>query len=95
MDDHTGKHSATGLRTDVQRTTANIPTGRVEKLLFLYIFLVLADQTQQNGEETGENYSMARDQRKLFYDDDIISVFMSPLGKKSFHIVIPVKLLTP
>jgi hypothetical protein len=35
MDDYTGKHWATGLKTDVQRTKANIPAGGVEKLLFL------------------------------------------------------------
>jgi hypothetical protein len=33
MDDHTSKHLAKGLRTDAQRTTTNIPTSGVEKLL--------------------------------------------------------------
>jgi hypothetical protein len=33
MDDCTGKHSVKGLRTCAQRMMANIPTGRVEKLL--------------------------------------------------------------
>jgi hypothetical protein len=33
MDDRTGKHSANGLRTNVQRTTANIPVGGIEELL--------------------------------------------------------------
>jgi hypothetical protein len=33
MDDHTGKHSANDLRTNAQRTTANIPVGRIEELL--------------------------------------------------------------
>jgi hypothetical protein len=33
MDDRTGKYSAIGMRTDAQRTTANILAGEVEKLL--------------------------------------------------------------
>jgi hypothetical protein len=41
MDDCTGKHSATGLKTDAQRTTANIPTGGVKKLLLSCVFLLL------------------------------------------------------
>jgi hypothetical protein len=42
MDDRTGKYSAKGLRTDVQRTTANIHVGGVEKLLLYGVFLLLA-----------------------------------------------------
>jgi len=42
MDDHTGKHSAKGLRTDAQRTTANIHVGGVEKLLLSGVFLLLS-----------------------------------------------------
>jgi hypothetical protein len=41
MDDRKGKHSAKGLRTDAQRTTANIHVGRVEKLLLSDVFLLL------------------------------------------------------
>jgi hypothetical protein len=41
MDDRTGKNSAKGLRTDVQRTTANILAGGVEKLLSC-VFLLLS-----------------------------------------------------
>ena len=41
MDDRTGKHSAKALRTDTQRTTANIPEGGVEKLLLSCVFLLL------------------------------------------------------
>jgi hypothetical protein len=32
MNNCTDKHSAKGLRTNVERTTANIPAGRDEKL---------------------------------------------------------------
>jgi len=42
MDDRTGKHSAKALRTDAQRTTANIPAGGVEKLLLPSVFLLLS-----------------------------------------------------
>jgi hypothetical protein len=31
MDDHIGKHSAKGLRIDVQQTTINIPGGGVKE----------------------------------------------------------------
>jgi hypothetical protein len=47
MDDRTGKHSATGLRTDVQRSMANIPVGRVEKLLLSRVFLLLLFATEE------------------------------------------------
>jgi hypothetical protein len=40
MDDRMGKHSAKGLKTDAQRTTANIHVGGVKKLL-LCVFLLL------------------------------------------------------
>jgi hypothetical protein len=42
MDDRTGKHSANGLRTNVQRTTANIPVGGIEELLLSGVFLLLS-----------------------------------------------------
>jgi hypothetical protein len=41
MDDCIGKHSATCMRIDAQRTTANILAGGVEKLLS-YVFLLLS-----------------------------------------------------
>jgi len=46
MDDHTGKHSAKGLRTAAQRTTANIHVGGVEKLLSR-VFLLLFSATEE------------------------------------------------
>jgi hypothetical protein len=42
MDDRTGKHSTNGLRTNAKRTTANIPVGRIEELLFSGVFLLLS-----------------------------------------------------
>jgi hypothetical protein len=39
MDDRTGKHSANGLRTNAQRTTANIPIGGIEELLLSGVFI--------------------------------------------------------
>jgi hypothetical protein len=42
MDDRTGKYSANGLRTNAQRTTANIPIGRIEELLLSGVFLLLS-----------------------------------------------------
>jgi len=47
MDDHIGKHSAKGLRTDVQRTTANIHVVGVEKLLLSGVFLLLLSATEE------------------------------------------------
>jgi hypothetical protein len=41
MDDRTGKHSANGLRTNAQRTTANIPVGGIEELLLSGVFLLI------------------------------------------------------
>jgi hypothetical protein len=41
MDDRIDKHSTKGMRTDVQRTTANIHVGGVEKLLS-GVFLLLS-----------------------------------------------------
>jgi hypothetical protein len=37
MDDRTDKHSAKELRTNVQRTTVNIPISGAEKLLLLLL----------------------------------------------------------
>jgi hypothetical protein len=42
MDNRTGKHSAKGLRIDVQRTTANIHVSGVEKLVLSGVFLLLS-----------------------------------------------------
>jgi hypothetical protein len=43
MDACTDKYSAKGMRTDVQRTTANIHVGGVEKLLSgVFLFLLSA-----------------------------------------------------
>jgi len=47
MDDRTGKQSAKGLRTDAQRTTANIHVGGVEKLLLFGVFLLLISATEE------------------------------------------------
>jgi hypothetical protein len=47
MDHRTGKHSAKGLRTDTQRTTANIHIGGVEKLLFSGVLLLLLSVTKE------------------------------------------------
>jgi hypothetical protein len=40
IDDRTDKHSAKGMRIYTQRTTANIPAGKVEKLLLSCVFLL-------------------------------------------------------
>jgi hypothetical protein len=42
MDDRTSKHSAKGLRTDAQRTTANIHVGGVDKILHSGVLLLLS-----------------------------------------------------
>jgi hypothetical protein len=47
MDDCTGKHSAKYMRTDAQRTTANIPVGGVEKLLLSCVFVLLLSATEE------------------------------------------------
>ena len=47
MDDHKGKDSANGLRTNAQRTTANIPAGEVKKLLLSRVFLLLLSATEE------------------------------------------------
>jgi hypothetical protein len=39
--DHTCKHSVNGLKTNAQRTTANIPVGGIEELLLSSVFLLL------------------------------------------------------
>jgi hypothetical protein len=41
-DDRTGKHSANALRTNIQRTTANIPVGGIEELLLSSVFLLVS-----------------------------------------------------
>jgi hypothetical protein len=47
MNDSTGKHSAKGLRTYAQQTTANIHVGGVEKLLLSSVFLLLLSVTKE------------------------------------------------
>jgi hypothetical protein len=47
MDDCTGKHSANGLRTNAQRTMANIPVGGIEELLIFGVFLLLLSATKE------------------------------------------------
>jgi hypothetical protein len=47
IDDRKGKHSAKGLRTDVQRTTTNIHVGRFEKLLFLVSSIFFFSATEE------------------------------------------------
>jgi hypothetical protein len=47
MDDRVGKHSAKGLRTDAQRTMANILAGGLEKLLLSCAFLLLLSGTEE------------------------------------------------
>jgi hypothetical protein len=47
MDDRIGKHSAKSLRTDAQRTTANIHVGGVEELLLSSVFLLLLSATEE------------------------------------------------
>jgi hypothetical protein len=47
MDDRTSKHLANGLRTNAQRTTANIPVGGIEELLLYGIFLLLLSATEE------------------------------------------------
>jgi hypothetical protein len=42
MDDRTGKHSANDLRTNAQRTAANIHVGGIEELLLSGVFLLLS-----------------------------------------------------
>jgi hypothetical protein len=42
IDDRTGKHSANGLRTNAQRTMANIPVGGIEELLLSNVFLLVS-----------------------------------------------------
>jgi hypothetical protein len=47
IDDRTGKHSANGLSTNAQRTTANIPVGGIEKLFLSGVFLFLLSATEE------------------------------------------------
>jgi hypothetical protein len=47
MDDCTVKHSPKGLKTDAQRTTANIHLVGVEKLLLSGVFLLLLSATDE------------------------------------------------
>jgi hypothetical protein len=42
MDDRTGKHSANALRTNTQRTTANIPVSEIKKLLLSGVLLLVS-----------------------------------------------------
>jgi hypothetical protein len=47
IDDRTGKHSANGLRTNAQRTTANISVGGIDELLLSGVFLLLLSATEE------------------------------------------------
>jgi len=47
MYDCIGKHSVKDLRTDAQRTMANIHIGEVKKLLLSDIFLLLLSATEE------------------------------------------------
>jgi hypothetical protein len=47
MGDCTGKHSANGLRTNAQQTTANIPAGGIEELLLSGVFLFLLSAPEE------------------------------------------------
>ena len=49
MDNRTDKHSAKGLRTDAQRTMANIHVRGVEKLLLSNVFFLLIFVTEEWG----------------------------------------------
>jgi hypothetical protein len=49
MDNRTDKHSAEGLRTDAQRTTANIHVGEVKKLLLSGVLLLILSATEERG----------------------------------------------
>jgi len=42
IDDRIGKHLANDLRTNAQRTTANIPVGGIEELLLSGVVLLLS-----------------------------------------------------
>jgi hypothetical protein len=48
MDDNTSKQLAKDLRTDVQRTTTNISTGGVEKLLSRGFSFLLLPKNKKN-----------------------------------------------
>jgi hypothetical protein len=49
MDDHKGKHSAKGPRTNAQRTAATIPVGGVEhKFLVSCVFFLLPPKNKKN-----------------------------------------------
>jgi hypothetical protein len=47
MDDRTGKHSGNNLRTNAQRTAANIPVDGIEELLLSGVFLLLLSATEE------------------------------------------------
>jgi hypothetical protein len=47
MNDRIGKHSANGLRTNAQRTTASIPIGGIKELLLSGVFLLLVSATKE------------------------------------------------
>jgi hypothetical protein len=47
MDDRKDKRSANDLRTNVQRTTANIPVDGIEELLLSGVFLLLLFATEE------------------------------------------------
>jgi hypothetical protein len=106
VDDRKGKYSANSLRTNAQRTTANIPAGGVEKLLFFYLssssfcyrrmrktdLKLLSSPLSWLDLTTTKR---RRNRRKLFYGGDIISALMSPSENKNLHVVMLMKLLMP
>jgi hypothetical protein len=47
MDDRTGKYSANALRTNVQRTMANILVSEIEELLSSVFLLFLSTTTEE------------------------------------------------
>jgi hypothetical protein len=47
MDNRTDKHSAKCMRTDTQRTTANIHVDGVEKFLLFGVILLLLSATEE------------------------------------------------
>jgi hypothetical protein len=47
IDDRIGKYSVNGLKTNTQRTTANIPIGAIEELLLSSVVLLLLSATEE------------------------------------------------
>jgi hypothetical protein len=106
MDDHTDKHSAKDLKTDAQRTMANIHVGGVEKLLLSSVFFLLFCDRRMGMTDLKlilpssllwpdlTTIKWRIDQRKLFHGGDTISALMSPSENKSVHVDKSVRMLT-